>query len=453
VVPDLARLRVGIALGSQLRHSADLLPTGTWDGVMRLPRFRLPARLSFTKQPAQPAPPAPLPELRPPVSLWWWALPVSVLIGVAAWGMASWLLTDLAEVPLPARMQARTEAVRTALAAAAGVGAAVTLLLAFRRQRHQELATAHNVHDAAERRVTELYTKAVEQLGSDKAPVRLGGLHALERLAQGNPGLQQTIVDVFCAYLRMPYAPPRDNDRAEKIRAAQRAARTRTAAVAGADPREERQVRLTAQRILTAHLHYPSPASEPGPRRAGRRPVPAPAAFWPDIRLDLNGATLLGLDLSDCRIADAYFADATFTGDAYFPGATFSGNVWFDGATFTRAAQFDGATFTRIAQFHSATFTWGAWFHSATFTGDAWFVGATVTGNAQFVNATFTGNAQFAQDDRAWAVDLAGARVTDLSTDGDRAWPPGWRVDPDGKGGGLLVRETPTDPHKQASPG
>ena len=60
--------------------------------------------------------------------------------------------------------------------------------------------------DATERRITELYTKAVEQLGSDKAPVRLGGLYALERLAQDNPAHRQTIVNVICAYLRMPFS-------------------------------------------------------------------------------------------------------------------------------------------------------------------------------------------------------------------------------------------------------
>ncbi|RSM95837.1 hypothetical protein DMB42_49020 [Nonomuraea sp. WAC 01424] len=53
-----------------------------------------------------------------------------------------------------------------------------------------------------------MYAKAVEQLGNEQAPVRLGGLYALERLAQDTPALRQTIVDVICAYLRMPYALP-----------------------------------------------------------------------------------------------------------------------------------------------------------------------------------------------------------------------------------------------------
>ena len=106
------------------------------------------------------------------------------------------------------RANARLDAVRTALAVGAGIAAAFGLVLAFRRQHHQEIATDLTDHDATERRITELYTKAVEQLGSDKAPVRLGGMYALERLAQDNLDQRQTIVNVICAYLRMPFSPP-----------------------------------------------------------------------------------------------------------------------------------------------------------------------------------------------------------------------------------------------------
>ena len=91
--------------------------------------------------------------------------------------------------------------VSTALTAAAGTGGAAALLLAFRRQRHTEHASLETRHaavadraqreaqardateDARERRVTELYGRALDQLGSERAPVRLGGLYALERLA------------------------------------------------------------------------------------------------------------------------------------------------------------------------------------------------------------------------------------------------------------------------------
>ena len=109
------------------------------------------------------------------------------------------------------------DAIRTAGALMAGAGGAIALLLAARRQRSTELTLEHQrevaaatERDAAEQRITELYTRAVDQLVNEKAPVRLGSLHALERLAQDNPAQRQTIVDVLCAYLRMPYTPPRE---------------------------------------------------------------------------------------------------------------------------------------------------------------------------------------------------------------------------------------------------
>ena len=84
-------------------------------------------------------------------------------------------------------------------------------MLTFRRQHHQEIATLLSDLDTTEQRITELYTKAVEQLGSNKVPVRFGGLHGLERLAQDNPAHRQTIVNVICAYLRMPFSPRRQS--------------------------------------------------------------------------------------------------------------------------------------------------------------------------------------------------------------------------------------------------
>ena len=54
---------------------------------------------------------------------------------------------------------------------------------------------------AEQGQVTDRYTRAVEQLGHEKAPVRLGALYSLEHLAQDNPEYRQTVVDVV---LRLP---------------------------------------------------------------------------------------------------------------------------------------------------------------------------------------------------------------------------------------------------------
>lgn len=112
---------------------------------------------------------------------------------------------------------ARLNALKIGLSIGAGGGAAVALYLSWRRQDSTERTLAHQhevhaatVHDAAQRRLNELYLKAVEQLGSPQAAVRHGGFYALEQVAQDDPQRQKTVVSVICAYLRNPYTPPPD---------------------------------------------------------------------------------------------------------------------------------------------------------------------------------------------------------------------------------------------------
>ncbi|MFI7132068.1 pentapeptide repeat-containing protein [Nonomuraea sp. NPDC050153] len=161
----------------------------------------------------------------------------------------------------------------------------------------------------------------VEQLGNNQAPVRHGGLYALEQRAQNNPRLRQTVVDIICAYLRMPWTPPQEEDR--QIRTAQRAARTRprgrAETRAGRDPAEERHVRLTA------HLNWSRL------RRWWWRSGPV---FWHGIHLDLGDATLLNFSFNGCRVDWANFNRASFLGDTYFGFANFDQEATFRWATF-----------------------------------------------------------------------------------------------------------------------
>ncbi|MBB2749205.1 UNVERIFIED_ORG: uncharacterized protein YjbI with pentapeptide repeats [Microbispora rosea subsp. rosea] len=418
----------------------------------------------------RPAELGPTPESpRTPRAAAWWILPAVLLVGGTVAAAIWWLLTGLPAAPPGQAGSARGEALRTALAAGAGVGAAITLALSFRRQRHQEIITALTTHDATERRVTELYTKAAEQLGHDKAAVRLAGLYALERLAQGNPGHRQTIVNVICAYLRMPNTPPWSPG----PRWSASSAPGPWQAAAPADPDRtlegERQVRLTAQSILAEHLR--------DERRPDQRAnLPAPPRHWPGMRIDLTGATLIDLDLSEAHLVEAQFDGATFTGDSSFHGATFTGQAQFDGATFTGDTWFFGATFTGDAAFSRATFNGAADFEGAIFTGEAVFYRATFSGNARFSEASFTdyalfpevtfrGNAWFddaaftefarfdgatftgdAVFDGATVAEFAGSRMdkadyTQIADHPDHVWPPGWHTvtGPDGSTG--LVRQ------------
>ncbi len=388
-----------------------------------------------------------------PIPAWRLTLAAVAVFAVTAVGVTIWLLTIAGHAKSGTdRANASLDAVRTGLAAGAGAGAAVGLMLAFRRQHHQEIATVLTDLDATERRITELYTKAVEQLGNDKAPVRLGGLYALERLAQDNPAHRQTIVNVICAYLRMPF-PSNLPLTEEAIREADLEAEGYPGPFP--DPpfgsvtdreawEQERQVRLTAQRILGEHLRDDRAKDQ-------RSTDPPSTRLWPGIRLDLTGATLIGFDLGNGVVAEADFRGATFTGDAFFDlvtftgkahfsGATFNGSTAFDGATFSGNAFFDKVTFTGPAAFSRATFTPVAWFSEATFTGDAFFDKVTFTGPAAFSRATFTGVAWFSEATFTGNFFVSFKRSRVLSPGEAHTWPPGWRLGQGESGEHTVVR-------------
>lgn len=104
---------------------------------------------------------------------------------------------------LKAENDVRTTLVQAFAGLALASGAIVTYRT-FHHTRHEQ-DRAYKLSQSQQ--VTESYAKAVEQLGHAEAPVRLGAMYSLERLAQGNSPRRQTIVDVLCAYLRMPYTP------------------------------------------------------------------------------------------------------------------------------------------------------------------------------------------------------------------------------------------------------
>ena len=50
--------------------------------------------------------------------------------------------------------------------------------------------------------MTDRYTKAIEQLGSDKLDVRIGGIYALERVARDSARDHPTVMEVLTAFIR-----------------------------------------------------------------------------------------------------------------------------------------------------------------------------------------------------------------------------------------------------------
>ncbi|MGI5237907.1 pentapeptide repeat-containing protein [Dactylosporangium sp. CA-139066] len=332
---------------------------------------------------------------------WWWA--VVIVAAVVAGGVVAMLLLGVWSVPsIPTEAdKLRLDRIKTALTVAAGLAAGATLLMTLRRQILSERTQRFAESEALEQRSTALYVAAADQLGSDKAAVRLAGLYALERLGQDNVKLRQTVVDVWCAYLRMPYTLPVEvlRGNAAGSPAQPDAEGELPDAAAEAERHQELQVRMTAQRLLAAHLD----------------PMLGDA-YWIDAKgawmvLDLVGAVLVDFSLAACEIGRlsvgrAQFHSVTnlsraqFHGDANLDEAQFHGDANLDEAQFhsvtnLNTAQFHGNAYLYRTQFHANANLRGVQFHREANLRGVQFYGEADLRGVQFYGDANLGAAQF----------------------------------------------------------
>src|SRR5829696_6860989 len=95
------------------------------------------------------------------------------------------------------------------------VGVLIGQVLQQRRhsQTLQETQRRHSedLRQAEQGQITERFTRAIDQLGSEKLEIRLGGIYALERIARDSPERDYvTVMEVLTAYIRenAPWAKP-----------------------------------------------------------------------------------------------------------------------------------------------------------------------------------------------------------------------------------------------------
>ena len=256
------------------------------------------------------------------------------------------------------------------------------------------------------------YTKAIEQLSSDKASIRLGGVYSLvglvdewltipdikERRKEG-----QVIINNLCAYIRSPFplaeqAEQLDGPYAKDLRKDFKGdkekfdADKRAFAQDKAALEEERQVRKSIIKAIRERL------------QDFGAPVP-----WSNFDYDFSNTHFFYfIDFMNSHFKTLpIFFGATFKVGANFFGATFEEGANFFGATFNKAADnesanFMEATFMKKAHFCFATFTGDANFTKATFKKDSNYTGAKDdrfywTTDANFVGATFKERANFSQ--------------------------------------------------------
>jgi hypothetical protein len=105
------------------------------------------------------------------------------------------------------------------LAVLAGAVFAFGQLLTSRRQLEHTIESAFQQHELDRQgQVTERFTRAIDQLGHENLDVRLGGIYALERIANDSHQDRATIAEVLTAFVRghAPWSPPRpDQDISE----------------------------------------------------------------------------------------------------------------------------------------------------------------------------------------------------------------------------------------------
>ncbi|MET8002423.1 pentapeptide repeat-containing protein [Nonomuraea glycinis] len=129
-------------------------------------------------------------------------LTLAALIGPAARYLAGERapLTDVERTEMTAaeRVEAVNSARHTLVQAVTGLvvigGVAFTALGLW--------YTAQTLNTTQEGQITDRYTKAVEQLGSTKSDVRLGGIYALQRLAADSTRDRDSIRNVLSAFVR-----------------------------------------------------------------------------------------------------------------------------------------------------------------------------------------------------------------------------------------------------------
>jgi Pentapeptide repeats (8 copies) len=123
-----------------------------------------------------------------------------------------------------------------------------------------------------EGQITDRYTKAVDQLGSNELAVRVGGVYALQRIARDSRSDRATIAEVLCAYARSVKREPRTEHDPESHTFEKRAPHVQAA--------------------LTVLAHWW--------RRVGGEPE------WQD----LHGADFQDARLERAHLSNAYFYDA-----------------------------------------------------------------------------------------------------------------------------------------------
>ena len=310
-------------------------------------------------------------------------------------------------------------------------GAALVLLETYRKNtndrakanadikaalKNQEHQTEVLKERKAERR--ERYTKAVEQLGNEKAPVRMGGVYTLigladewlldenldytEKVREG-----QVIVNNLCAYIRSPFTLASYHDELSEDKPSSEGIYKDNQQKFYTDKAEfksEADIRLSIIKEIHNRLQSPD-KNTPG--------------AWSDFEYDFSGSTFFyPIDLTNSYYKKPVnFSGSTYQGNADFESSTYQSRAdfsysiyrcWadfnystyqsetdFSGSTYQDGATFNGSTYTGWANFNCSTYREGAYFSSSTYQSEVYFNSSIYREGADFSYSTYQSEADF----------------------------------------------------------
>jgi uncharacterized protein YjbI with pentapeptide repeats len=296
-----------------------------------------------------------------------------------------------------ARVKLQNDLRTTALQAVTVLAVLAGAVLAFQQlteDRRQANATRELT---VQSQASERFTRAIDQLGSERREVQLGGIYGLEQIAQQARDNRLAVTEVLVAYLHRrtprPTKPPSRKNSFEELR-------------------------LRASDVQAALTVL-----------GRRRPAPT------DPRLDLRALDLRRADLNEARLSGALFSEADLSG-ADLRGADLGGAdlnradlpaALLNGANL-RATLLTGADLS-MAELYGADLG-GALLHGAhlgyALLADANLSGANLTvanlGGADLLGANLRGA-------NLRGANLRGAKLGGATADQSTIWPDGfdWR--------------------------
>ena len=291
----------------------------------------------------------------------------------------------------------------------------------------------------AERR--ERYTKAVEQLGDEKAPIRMGGVYTLvglvdewleeENLSKPERAKEgQVIINNLCAYIRSPFTLAshygelsQDTPTTEVIyKDSQQKSHKKWQIISSnlyacirsrftpdsrhAELSQDSYTAFYKDREQEFYADKATLESEADVRlgiikeihnrlQGSEENTPG---TWSDFEYDFSGSTFFyPVDLTKSYYKKPVnFSGSTYEGWADFTGSTYEGWADFSRSTYQNLADFSGSTYQgSMAGFSRFTYKGGADFSGSSYKGRADFSGSSYKGGACFYHSSYKDGANF----------------------------------------------------------